>query len=92
MNKYKYLITLIPALLGIVAAYAMSKRVTFTYTNQMNNGIYTKTASYSPAKCVTNSTRKCAYVSPVDLGALTTATDLEANGAIGTVATKIYIP
>lgn len=90
MKSVKFGLMAIGGFIGIAAAIAGSHRVTFTYTNQTNNGTFIKVASYNPLKCVTIVTLPCEYTSPVDLGPTASTATLISAGAIPSPSKSIY--
>ncbi|MGN7706819.1 hypothetical protein [Chryseobacterium sp. 22543] len=81
MNWLKKSILVIPALVGLLYAYAEANRATFKYVHICGSSVYTKIAVYDPNNCIPPDPQYCVYTSPVDVGATATAATLEAVGA-----------
>jgi len=92
MKNIQYVVTAFLVLIGVFSAYADNSRITFTFTNQLDNGTYTKVAVINPAKCIPPSSRPCYYRCPVDLGPTTTEANLISAGCVPSAIKGIYRP
>ena len=92
MKNVKFALMAAASFIGLASAFAGTQRLTFTYTNQAQNGTYVKVADFLPAKCNTSSiVRPCSYQSTVDLGPSASETDLTTVSAIPS-ANAVYVP
>lgn len=80
------------SLLGMALAYKADSRITYTYTNELNTGVYTKVSFYDATKCKNPAARPCSYVSNTDLGSTITESTLIAIGAVPSTKNSVYIP
>jgi hypothetical protein len=92
-NRQIYLAIL--AVFSIATAYAVnynSKMDEQAYTNQTDDGTYTKVTDFNPLNCLNNSSHPCYYKCPVDLGPTATEAQLKAAGCLGSVVQGVYVP
>lgn len=91
MNWLKKSILVIPALIGLLCAYAEVSRVSFNYVHICGTSVYTKIAVYNPINCIPPDPQYCLYTSSVDLGATATEATLIAAGAEHGTQKRCYV-
>jgi len=86
----KYAIILISFIIGLSSAVAGNVRATFAY-GQTFPGIYTRLINpIDPSQCLTPTQDACYYVSPSDLGSVTSKSALVVAGAVPSIVNRVY--
>lgn len=92
MKNVKFALMAAAAFVGLASAYASNNRTTFTYVNEANNGTYVLIGTYDAAKCKTDATRPCSFVTTISQGSSTTQHALTLAGAVPSSLQKVYVP
>lgn len=92
MKSLKFILMAAAAFVGISAAVAANSRLEFYYTNDANNGVYSRVlpSEYDLSYCGASSQYPCTYTLTVLLGSTALESEILANGGVPSSSWALY--